>query len=515
MAISTGIAGQRRAGADRGLARPSRLAYLATVLLLVLTAALAHGVRRSYLRAFFPDGAPGPAPALPVAPGEPLRRAERVRVVILDGLSLATARSLPTLSRLCGRGLDLVVDMGFPTVSLPIQHALYTGLTQQQSGVQYRVAPLVPPLAQSLPGLVPDSVGVAESHQEILHSFAFARVLPARERRIDDGWRAEFPNAARHLATSDSRLAVIHILRIDEAGHRHGADSVEYRRAAAEADAWLAGLVDSSPRADTAWLFLADHGHIAVGGHADAEDVVRKVRACLIRSSGEALGRSSPAGRELHLVDLSRALFELSGVPLPAGALGRPLAAALAAPLPLATLPVPSSGRWGLALVVLLAGAALAVRGRGAGLWFAVSYLAIVALYGVPTLSCRAVYSSKSWPVALAALPGVLLLLGALVFRVRIRKPAARPHGVVPVLVLGQLALPTAITAASLILCGEAARLLSLSKTPPLMPLWSGHASIFLLVLSSGAAAAALLLAVLAVAPAGRAAVDPAASDRS
>ena len=45
------------------------------------------------------------------------------------------AERMPTLSRHCATGIDTAVDVGFPTVSLPVQHALWTGRTQQQSGV--------------------------------------------------------------------------------------------------------------------------------------------------------------------------------------------------------------------------------------------------------------------------------------------------------------------------------------------------------------------------------------------
>src|SRR4051812_22487377 len=129
MAIGIDRVKGRRMGEGPSLPREGRSSYLATVLLLVAVAGLSYGVRRSYLRAFFPDGISGPAPVFPEAGGEPLPRVERVRVVILDGLSLSTAQTLPNLSRLCAQGIDLVADMGFPTVSLPIQHVLFSGLT--------------------------------------------------------------------------------------------------------------------------------------------------------------------------------------------------------------------------------------------------------------------------------------------------------------------------------------------------------------------------------------------------
>src|SRR5688572_7973319 len=63
-----------------------------------------------------PVDAPGPsganAPAWPAA--------ARVRVVLLDGLRRDVAQTLPNLSSMCA--IDLTMDSGFPTVSLPVQH---------------------------------------------------------------------------------------------------------------------------------------------------------------------------------------------------------------------------------------------------------------------------------------------------------------------------------------------------------------------------------------------------------
>ena len=95
---------------------------------------------------------------------------------------------------LCAQGLDLTLDVGFPTVSLPVQHALFTGLTQEQSGVQFRVTRIEPPVV-GIPGAVFDSVAVVEAHPEIAGSFAFARVEPSGaqplsiDAPIPPGWR--------------------------------------------------------------------------------------------------------------------------------------------------------------------------------------------------------------------------------------------------------------------------------------------------------------------------------------
>lgn len=445
------------------------------------------------MRSFFVDGVGGGAAALPAPPGHQapgLDRAARVRIVILDGLGRDTAATLPALSALCGRGLELIVDSGFPTVSLPVQHVLFTGLTQQQSGVAYRIEGLVPPLADSIPAQIPRSTAVVESHLEIARSFGFAHVAPSQPPPRDGPWRQTgFAAAAVQAARSDAPLVLVHVLRIDEAGHRHGAGSPEYRAAAQSADALLGQLFEADSGKDTLWFVLSDHGHLPRGGHADAEPSVRLTRGCMVAAGAPAPRLSALAGRppaRVHLVDVARALAEATGTRLRPGALGRPLPAALAAPADGATLPHPSAGRWLLAGLVLLAGAGLGARAGGPPLWLPLSYLAVALWHGVPTLSCRIVYPPLGLDTVKAALPGAALLLVLIAQRTRAFRSG------VPRCVLGQLALPLSAALAALILCGGAQRLLGLTREPPLVPYVSGHAGVLLSLLSLGALAGAL-----------------------
>src|SRR5690349_1510693 len=121
--------------------------------LALLAAALGlFEARKRFIAGFFvhgPGGAPPPvlpSPADPTLAREGVGPAARVRVVLLDGLGLAAARRLPTLSSLCADGLDLEVDVGFPTVSLPVQSVLWSGQTQQQTGIQFVGRKLAGPL---------------------------------------------------------------------------------------------------------------------------------------------------------------------------------------------------------------------------------------------------------------------------------------------------------------------------------------------------------------------------------
>src|SRR5260221_4954872 len=76
------------------------------------------------------DAAPSEPAALPPADSGPaLPPATRVRVILIDGLAATTARRLPAWTATCARGTRLAVDAGFPTVTLPVEVALWTRLT--------------------------------------------------------------------------------------------------------------------------------------------------------------------------------------------------------------------------------------------------------------------------------------------------------------------------------------------------------------------------------------------------
>jgi hypothetical protein len=469
-------------------------------------------LRRVFIGRIFIDGAvPEDLPIWTATlVGDGLKPAEHVRVILLDGLSSAVAGALPSLSGICASGQDLRVDVGFPTVSLPVQHALWTGLTQQQSGLQYRIARLAAPPRGALPPQV-DSVAVAESHPEIVHSFGFRGASPPPDAPVTDAWReTQFADAALAAVRSDARLAFIHVLRIDEAGHAHGAAGPEYAAAAAWSDKLLATLFAARPADErTAWVILSDHGHRDLGGHGGAEPSIRLVRACV------AGGKVQPAKqRMIHLIDLSRALADLLDARLHPDAVGRPWQAALADPARGATLPRPGPTRWLIAGVIALAGG-LSLRtgpgqhvpwsirfrwlggvlagprwlGPALGLgWLTIAALGVAIHCGWPTLSNPAVYPPLGRDLLQGSVPGLLLLIVLTTLAMKRWDSGG-------VTVVRTVLLPwAAATATALLMCRAPDALLF--GGPPLMPWSTGLASMLLV---QGRAVCLLLALMLVV----------------
>lgn len=486
-------------------ARPWRrllLAAAGATALLALDVGLG-AARRAFIRAAVLRDGPVPVDlSLGPSTGPGLAPAGRLRVALLDGLGADAAAELPALSALCAAGRELRVDVGFPTVSLPVQAVLWTGRTQQQSGLQYRAKQLDAPPLGALPRQIADSVAVAESHPEIVRSFGFAvaRPDPTVDPTDDATWRAAFPDIAVAAVASPARLVHVHVLRVDEAGHRSGSASPAYAAAALEADALLARMRAAAP-ADVTWLALADHGHRPAGGHGGPEPAIRRVRACL---AGPGIPPSTAPPADIHLIDLARAVADLLGLGLPTDARGRALADAIADPATDATLPRPSPPRVAVALALALAGLLLGVRSdrsqepavsRRLPWAAALGLLGVLVYPGWPSLSDQPVFAPQGQQLWYGCLPAALAALGLGLPGQTWRRA------------LGQLAPALGLLAAALVLCrGADVWLLPAlgwgEPGPPLMPRWTAATSVlFVLVraVAEGAAIAWLLSGLLSL----------------
>jgi hypothetical protein len=501
-----------------------RIAAALVVAGLAALAWLLPGVRKDLIQAIVKwDARPAEPAPLPTGTGPGLAPAARTRVIVVDGLSEEVAATLPAWSAVCARGVTMRIDVGFPTVSLPVAVSLWTGLTQQQTGIMNRYnRPLAPPLgAHGIPAQVPGSIAIVEgvmvkkgealkpgNYGWIVRSLGFAHTEPAADPKRAtadadaEAWSRQWEERARAAAAGDAPLVLVHLMRVDVAGHQHGL-SEEYRRIARENDATVGALVAAAP--DARWFLLSDHGHIPTGGHGGEERAVRQVQGCIAGP-----GVTPARGGLVHVVDVARALADSTGATLDREARGRPLSVALAAPLhrdqavpPLA----PAAGA--LAIFALVAGLALSAwavrRWWLAPWWFIAAGALLLIVRGQPTLSMPMVYAPDGklmWTAWAAALP-----LAAVATFLGLRTTTLAR------VVLAQLAIPLAAAAAALTACGAWPALLG-EQVAPVVPRYTAYTSPLLLMASHGAAAVALaVLAKLVLPTSGRRA--PAAPPRT
>lgn len=496
--------------------RVGRLALAAALV------AVAQGVfefREWFIQEIYVPGAGGaPAPHLtlpadPKAAQNGLEPVDRVRVVLIDGLGAYHADRVTNFQRACGRA-ELTVDVGFPTISLPVQRALWTGLTQQQTGVQYYNRLIEAP-AIGIPGQVADSRAVSESHQYIAHSQGFAHVLPEDPYTPPDGWNLKvswrswlsdgrakgFERAALEAVTSDAKLVFVHILRVDTIAHKRGIDAPEYEAALAWTDEVLGKLLDKRreiPRPGvTRWFVIADHGHRDGGGHGGPEPHIRKVTMCIGDNptptgsdSGDSAPGTIPATGQVYLPDISRAIADSLGVTLDPTSAGRPLHAAIKGGYEEgATLPTPAMGRWLIAGALMLLAIVATIWAARRHLWNLPWWL----LIAVPLLSYRVMppSMSTSWafkpggPIIWDAAWPVWLFLAGFAALAALKAGAVRAS-------VAQLAVPMAALVSSFALCWG---------TPPVMPRWTALTSVLSVYVCYGALILATACLVGAVFP--------------
>ena len=252
--------------------------------------------------------------------GPPLAR--RVVLVIIDGLGDSRTRGLPELDALRAAGVDGTASAHFPTLSLPNYAAILTGVPPSWSGVrsnQFAGLVSVDTLTQRVQAAnrrVAYVADVSPSLPNMLPGWDEARVIP---------WKGLLRSTSLEVLRGDPALTVFLLDDCDHFGHLEGAGSAAYRRAALGYDALLGALwAEIDPARDTL-VVVADHGHLARGGHGGPEPEVVHVPLVLAGAGVRPGARLDDA----KLDDVAPTLAALLGVPAPGHALGRTLVEAL------------------------------------------------------------------------------------------------------------------------------------------------------------------------------------------
>ena len=260
------------------------------------------------------------APAAPGAVGDPI--AEQVVIFVVDGLRVDASWQLSGLNRLRASGAQRVLQVGQPSLSFPGWTAIGTGAWPEQSGVSSNDIERSIELdtifsAAHRGGLDAAIVGSAgwrtlfNPEDVELHLLSGPSVYDSLEDIL--AFDERLVGTARKVLLREPRLALIHLLGVDTAGHGFGGASAEYVQAAVAADRLIAGLIASIDLSRAAVLVTADHGHIGSGGHGGHEDVVRRV-PLLATGKGIKPGVYADAGQ----VDIAPTVAVLLGLEIPA-----------------------------------------------------------------------------------------------------------------------------------------------------------------------------------------------------
>ena len=287
-------------------------------------------------------------------------------LVLVDGLRADEADRMPSL-----RGLHATVRarmrIDLPTLSRVAYHTFLTGASPAATGVRtnrFLTRARLDSLADRVRAARGHVSWISEGNDWMARMFARPGDADAHD---PNGLGAPLDAALVALAVGRPSLVVVHVLEVDRVGHDHGVLGAARRRAVANADRVVARVSRGAERADAVLVVLADHGHIAVGGHGGDEPEVQDV-AFVARVPGR-----SPAhfARTLAASEVAPTLAAWMGVPPPR--------TAIASAVPsLATAVAPTRAPARAALVrasELSLAARLAERRLGLGLVVTLAFL--------------------------------------------------------------------------------------------------------------------------------------------
>jgi predicted AlkP superfamily pyrophosphatase or phosphodiesterase len=226
----------------------------------------------------------------------------KVIYLIIDGLAWQVARdNMGYLLALyeAGDASLYQLECELPSLSRPLYETLLTGKTPVQSGIRHNGVnrlsnhPSLFHRAQSA-GL---STAAAAYHwfSELYNRSPYQ---PRRDRITDDPslpiqhgrfyHQDHYPDDHLLLDADDllrrfePDLLLVHPMNVDDAGHRHGLDSPQYRNSARQFDLWLAEYVPDWLAAGYQILITSDHGMNNDKTHGGALDCERQVPLFLL-----------------------------------------------------------------------------------------------------------------------------------------------------------------------------------------------------------------------------------------
>lgn len=251
------------------------------------------------------------------------RLTDRLAVVLVDGMRADEAGRLAAWRALAPRAVTGELALSTPTLSRPFYHQLFTGAPHSASGVRsnrFEERARLDSLADRVRAAGGSVAFVAEG-------LDWMRRMHGRPGDAGSDARASIDDLDAHLAAfraaSAPALLIVHVTSTDSTAHAEGVASDAHRRALERADRAVARVA----RDVDAVVVLADHGHLAAGGHGGPEPEVARA-PLLVRAPGLE-------GRHLEApVDPTRLAATFAawlGVEAPRAAVGAPEPALLPA----------------------------------------------------------------------------------------------------------------------------------------------------------------------------------------
>ena len=379
----------------------------------VLAAAVIRAPHNLNLPAPIVDTQPAPGTT---TEGRPRDGANRVLLVVIDGLRADVAETIPFLALLAQGGARGRLWADPPTSSAPQYVALLAGVPPRDSGRRTNLAIRVAGVDDvALRARQAGGRTVALSTEVDWWSRLFPRSFDLAQVEPPEWIVAEAGNWM-----PGTTFALVHLCAVDEAGHNYGASSPQYAAAAQAAGRTAEELAYAWGWPKATVVVLADHGHRPRGGHGGDEPDVSQ-------TPFYAAGARIRAGVDIgygRSIDVAPTLAALLDVAAPAQASGRTLMKTLDLPATaLATLAGADQDR--LARVARATAVHRGELARAETIARTLRGAAILALLLLALLVLARSRASLHWWQAWAALRGLVATGGAIAATILIYGPVS------------------------------------------------------------------------------------------
>lgn len=272
----------------------------------------------------------------------------RVVMIVIDGLGIDESH-LPFLDELRARGAATVAEVPYPTISRPNYVTLLSGVPPPDSGVRANRVPFPVAVDSVMDRVRAAGLRVATASDYGVMPNLFARgtktlairwlespaahgtriiAPPGVTWPVDEAIRAssleDLAPVIAALGSDDAATGFafvpVLVLDVDRAGHAHGIGP-EYRAAARAVDDMLRAAVSKLDLTRSTVIVVADHGHVAAGGHGGPEREVAHV-PLILAGKGIVPGAQAHGARS---IDVAPTIATLLGVSGPGHAEGRAL----------------------------------------------------------------------------------------------------------------------------------------------------------------------------------------------
>lgn len=239
-------------------------------------------------------------------------------LVVLDGLNFQVARdAMGYLQAQCaaGRGRLYQLECELPSLSRPLYECILTGVPPVVSGIVHNHVDRLS-TERSIFHYTRDAglTTAAAAYHWVSELYNRTPFLPARDRHTDDKTLAiqhghfyyddTYPDS--HLFDDgeslrlryDPDFLLIHPMNIDDAGHKSGLDSMQYRNKARVADGILSHYLGTWLQAGYQVIVTADHGMNNDRSHGGILPEERQV-PLFVFGSAFRLGEAAPLQTEL------------------------------------------------------------------------------------------------------------------------------------------------------------------------------------------------------------------------